>query len=191
MSISRPASTTRLTAAIRARRATRSVRVLVYESGPERHGHNLEVELQGPVLDVVEIVLDALLDRRIPAPAVHLSPSRNAGLDLVAQHVPRHAIPKLLDENGSLRSRPDDGHIALQHVDKLGKLIQGGAAKDSTYRCRPIFAGSCPHRPRLRLRIDRHRAKLQDFERLTIEAHALLAVKHGPGRRELHRNRDE
>src|SRR5687768_15200469 len=54
-----------------------SVRV-VPQRVTQSHPENLEVELQGPVLDVVEVVLDPLLDRRVAAPAVHLRPTGDA-----------------------------------------------------------------------------------------------------------------
>ncbi len=45
---------------------------------PTQHGepHDLEIERQRPVLDVVEVELDALLERRVAAPAVDLRPAR-------------------------------------------------------------------------------------------------------------------
>src|SRR4051794_11616639 len=49
-----------------------SIRVLVEEALHEGQPHDLEVEHHRPVLDVIEVVLDALLDRRVAAPAVDL-----------------------------------------------------------------------------------------------------------------------
>src|SRR5262249_32108227 len=48
------------------------VGMLVEEPAEQREPHDLEVEAHRPVLDVVEVVLDALLDRGVPPPAVHL-----------------------------------------------------------------------------------------------------------------------
>src|SRR5687767_5640160 len=82
-----------------------SVRVLVEE--PLDHGqpHDLEVQHQRPVLDVVQVVLDALLDGRVAAPAVDLGPAGQAGADLVAQHVLGDALLELVDEERSLGAR--------------------------------------------------------------------------------------
>src|SRR5690242_15523891 len=77
---------------------TGSVGVLVEEALHDRQPHDLQVERDRPVLDVVEVVLDALLDRGVAAPAVDLRPAGQAGLDLVAQHVLRHPLLELLDE---------------------------------------------------------------------------------------------
>src|SRR3982074_2386155 len=54
------------------------VGMLVKEPFQDGEPHDLQVEADRPVLDVVQVVLDALLDRRIAAPAVDLSPARDA-----------------------------------------------------------------------------------------------------------------
>ena len=48
------------------------------QTADEREPHDLEVERHRPVLDVVEVVLDALLERRVAAPAVDLRPAGDA-----------------------------------------------------------------------------------------------------------------
>src|SRR5437660_1795061 len=68
------------------------------QAAHEREPHDLEIERDRPVLDVVEVVLDAFLERRVAAPAVDLRPAGDAGLDLVAEHVLRDAVLELLDE---------------------------------------------------------------------------------------------
>src|SRR5437868_15025792 len=65
------------------------VGMLVEEALEDRQPDDLEVEADRPVLDVIEVVLDALLERRVAAPAVHLRPAGHAGLHLVPQHVLR------------------------------------------------------------------------------------------------------
>src|SRR5690606_31100471 len=77
-----------------------SVGVLVLRD--ERQGRlqqDLEVEQDGPVFDVEEIELDALLDLLVgvdfAAPAVDLGPAGNAGLDAMAGEV---AVNDLIEE---------------------------------------------------------------------------------------------
>src|SRR5689334_21672905 len=94
------------------------------EHANQRQPHDLDIESNRPVLDVIQIVLDSLLERRIAAPAVDLGPAGDAGLDLVAQHVLRDAVLELLDEERPLRSRSDDRHVALEHVPELRPLIE-------------------------------------------------------------------
>src|SRR5688500_7560417 len=45
------------------------------EPADEREPHDLEVEGDGPVLDVIQVVLDPLLERRVAPPAVDLRPA--------------------------------------------------------------------------------------------------------------------
>ena len=64
------------------------VRVLVPQDRRRRVSHMiLKSSVDRPVLDVVEVVLDALFDRCVAAPAVHLGPPGHSRLHLVAQHV--------------------------------------------------------------------------------------------------------
>ena len=61
------------------------------EQRERRLEQDVEVEQHRPVVDVVEVVLDALLDLLggvgLAAPAVDLRPAGDAGLDLVAGEV--------------------------------------------------------------------------------------------------------
>src|SRR5689334_12256426 len=95
-------------------RAMGLVGVLVEEALHERQPHDLQVEGDRPVLDVIEVVLDPLLDRGVAAPAVDLGPAGEAGLHLVAEHVLRHPLLELLDEERPLGARPDERHVAAE-----------------------------------------------------------------------------
>ena len=158
----------------------------------EREPHDLQIEAHRPVLDVVQVVLDALLERRVAAPAVHLRPAGDAGLHLVAQHVLRDLVLELRDEMRPLRARPDDRHVAAQHVPELRQLVDVRAAQELAERRHAADRRSLrPHRPGLALGVVVHRAELDDRERLAVEAHPLLAVEDGAARRELDERRDE
>src|SRR6266446_7728276 len=65
------------------------VRALVPEDTQERQENNLHVEPHGPVLDVVEVVLDPLVERRVAAEPIHLRPAGDSRFDVVAEHVAR------------------------------------------------------------------------------------------------------
>src|SRR5688572_26406212 len=101
-----------------------SVRMLVEKAPEKRQPHDLQIEADRPVLDVIEVVLDTLLERRVAAPPVDLRPAGESGLHLVAKHVLRNLVLELLDEMGSLRPRPDNGHVAAQHVPELRQLVE-------------------------------------------------------------------
>src|SRR3954471_20787494 len=74
------------------------VRVLMEEALDDREPHDLQIEPHRPVLDVVQVVLNPLLERRVATPAVHLRPAGQPRLHLVPQHVLRNAVLELLDE---------------------------------------------------------------------------------------------
>src|SRR5215831_16493799 len=90
------------------RSRTTLVSMFVEEAFDDREPDDFQVESDRPVLDVVEVVLNTLVECGIAAPAVHLRPARHARLHLVAQHVLGNAVLELLDEVRTLRSRTDD-----------------------------------------------------------------------------------
>src|ERR1051325_565156 len=69
----------------------------------DREPHDLQVERDRPVLDVIQVELDPLFERRVATPPVDLRPAGDPGLDLVSQHVLRDAVLELLHEERSLR----------------------------------------------------------------------------------------
>src|SRR3989454_6071522 len=100
----------------------RSMRVAVTEPRPEGQEEDLQVEAEAPALDVVKVVLDPLLDRGLPPPAVDLRPAGDARLHLVAEHVAGHAPSELLDEARALRGRAHEAHLTAQEVSELRQL---------------------------------------------------------------------
>src|ERR1700746_4002362 len=77
-----------------------SVSVLAIENMEQRHDHNLEIEGETPVTEIVEVILHALRDRRIAAPAVYLGPARDSNLERVSGVVAIELVQKGLDEMG-------------------------------------------------------------------------------------------
>src|ERR1044072_250656 len=118
VSASKPASTegARSTFAPRLA-AARLLDVVAPEQRRDRHQDDLHVEQQRPVLDVVVVPLDAVLERRLAAQALHLRPAGEAGLDAVAVAV---AVDVLLDrahESRALGTRAHARHVALADVE--------------------------------------------------------------------------
>src|SRR5262245_63004246 len=69
------------------RAAVTSVCVPLEEDPRQRQRDDLNVQPERPALDVLEVVLDALLQRRVAAPSFDLRPARHARLDLVREPV--------------------------------------------------------------------------------------------------------
>src|SRR5436190_18121258 len=66
--------------------------IALEEASHECEPHDFEIERHRPVLDVIQVVLDPLFERRIAAPPIDLRPSRDARLHFVAKHVLGDAV---------------------------------------------------------------------------------------------------
>src|SRR6516164_5120340 len=93
------------------------------EAVPDGLQQDFQIEPETPALDVVEIVLDPLCDRRVAPPAVDLRPARDTRLDLVTEHIAGHPAPELFDEARPLGPGADETHLAAQHVHELRQLV--------------------------------------------------------------------
>src|SRR5271156_5571152 len=118
-------------------RSAGSVSVFVLRNQRQRRlEKNVEVEQHRPVLDVIEIELDALLDFLfivdLAAPAVDLGPAGNAGLDAVAGEIAVDGFIEQLAPQLALNgvgARTDQREVALEHnVKELGQLVEAGLA---------------------------------------------------------------
>ncbi len=129
--------------------------------------------------------------------AVDLGPARDAGANTLTLRVPLDLRPELLEDRGLLRPRPDDVHVADEHVEELRQLIQPVLAENAADRRDTTVVRLCPDLGGV-ARIDPHRPELVDPEQappvvdLTagsriprgavapVEPHAQLRVEHGP-----------
>src|SRR6187399_879745 len=88
------------------------------QNGLECLQNDEEVEEHGRVLDVEKVVLQ-LLERVLRTGAVgvaHLCPARDAGPHHMPLTVVRDLFRQFGDELRTLRPRPDQAHLAAQHV---------------------------------------------------------------------------
>ena len=86
----------------------------IYEAVENCQKNDFEIERQTPVTHVINIELDSMWDRSVaPAQTVDLGPAGDTTLDVVAAHVPRDFLAKLLHKEGELGARADYAHIAL------------------------------------------------------------------------------
>src|SRR4051812_35901847 len=104
--------------------------MLVKEPFDQCEPHDLQVEADRPVLDVVEVVLDSLVERRVSAPPVDLRPARESGFDLVAKHVLWNLVFELFHEVGAFGPWTDDRHVAAEDVPELRKLVEIRTAEE-------------------------------------------------------------
>ena len=108
-----------------------------------------------------------------PAPPVDLRPARDARLDLVAQHVFQDLRPVLLVVRDGVRARPDDRHVAPQHVNELRQLVERRPPKSAPRR---VTRGSVAARLAHARAVlgHAHRAKLPDEDLLAAAPVAAL-----------------
>ena len=103
--------------------------------------------------------------------------------DPMPQHVARKLPAELLDEHGTLRARPHQGHVPTQDVQELRQLIQREAAQPPAHAGAARVVRARPYRPGSLLRVAAHRPELQDLEAAPIEALWPLATgKESKGR---------
>src|SRR5439155_24806342 len=138
---------------------------------------NRQIHEEFAVTDVVEIIFDVLVNRKLPIRA-QLPKTGNTRLDNQALSLQPSV---LLDDKGHLRPRSDQGHFAFNHVQKLGDLIQACSSQESTHGADPcvgrFLRGGC-----VRLRIRMHGPEFVDLEPLSILPHPLVHKKHRSAR---------
>src|ERR1700682_1762974 len=158
------------------------VSVLVLRDQRQRRlEQNEEIEQHRPVLDVIEIELDALLDLLVgvdfAAPAIDLRPAGNAGLDAVTREIAIHGLveqPALQLALHGVRAGADQRQIALEHdVEELRQLVEAGSADETADAGDAgIVLGHdlCGHRIGLMMV---QRAKLENVDGVLVKAATL------------------
>jgi len=60
------------------------IRIFIKKAADDGEQHDLQVKRDTPVSKVIEIAFNALVNRSVAAPAIHLSPTRNSDLEDVS-----------------------------------------------------------------------------------------------------------
>src|ERR1051326_223966 len=159
----------------------KSIRVRVCRRRQHRAHDDFQIQPQRPVVDVEQVVLDALAHLVFgvdgAAEAVDLGPAGDARLDVVAAAREADALLVFAVVRQRVRPRPDQRHVADQHVEQLRDLVDVPAPP-------PAADAGQPRIVALRLRyhgavVERaHGAEFEDAERLLVEAKAALQEKH-------------
>ena len=142
---------------------------------------------QRRVLEVPEVELDALGPRQRRA-AVDLRPARQPGAHLEPAAL---AVGVGVDLDLDRRPRPDERHLAPQHVDEVRQLVDRGPPQQRADARDARVALVDRHPGAHVLGAGDHRAQLVDLERVAVAADAALAVDRVPGRLEPHGQRGE
>ena len=67
-------------------------------------------------------------------PAIDLGPAGEAGPDLVPEHIARDETAVVFIVRHRMGPGPHDGHGTVEHIEKLGQLIQAGAPQKPAER---------------------------------------------------------
>src|SRR6056297_2330919 len=97
----------------------------------------------------------------------------------MARVIERYSLGQLLDKFRSFGAWPDKCHFAFQHVEDLRQLVDACSADERAYPRYPAVILGCPARFTVTFGIHAHAAKLQNAKGLAMQAHPLLAEKHG------------
>lgn len=116
---------------------------------------NSQVHKEAAILEVVKVVLNVFMDQ-VSAVSAKLPQPGDARVDLKALAL---ALSITAHDEWHFRSRPDQAHIAFQHIEQLRQLIKTGAPQVSAYGRDSRIPG-IGRRALVRRRADVHRAKL-------------------------------
>ena len=106
------------------------VRIPGDEAGKYGHNNDLEIQREVPVLQVVEVIFDTFLDRRISSPPVDLGPARDPHFQGVTIVITGDFVQEFVDKVRALGPRADNTHVAFQNIDELWKLVKAGLPKE-------------------------------------------------------------
>mgnify|MGYP003694496391 CR=1 FL=1 len=164
--------------------------------GRNRLRENLQIERQGPVVDVLHVRTDPLVELRLAT--VDLPEASDARLHAEAPPVP--ACIDAIDVAHRQRARADEAHVAHEHVRELRQLVEAQAAEQATEAGAARVFLDLEDRTlgfvqvlELGLQlfgVDDHRPELVGGEAPPIEADALLDEEDRPLGVELHGDRD-
>src|SRR5207244_8008529 len=103
-----------------------SIRARAAEDGRDRLGENRDVEPDRPVLEVVEVEPDEVVEAEVRA-AGDLPEPRHARADEIALAVPALELGVVAQRQ---RAGPDEAHLAAEHVPDLWHLVEREAAQE-------------------------------------------------------------
>src|SRR5712692_6779812 len=111
------------------RRELQLVGAVIREHGGNGPKHDLEVQADGPIADVVQIEANHVFERDL-APSADLPEAGHPGHRLKSAELP---LLVLVDLGWERRSWADQTHVTAQDVEQLRQLIETEAAKEAAH----------------------------------------------------------
>src|SRR5262249_60234033 len=108
----------------------------------DRHLQDAQVEPERAVVHVPDVERELLVPGQCVA-AVHLAPARDPGPDMVASHLLLRVAGKVL---GKERAGTDQAHVAGDHIEKLGELVEARTPQEAAQPGDPLgIREAAPH----------------------------------------------
>src|ERR1700756_765956 len=152
-----------------------------------------EIQAHGSVLDVEQVVLQLLegIFLRVAVFVLNLGPARNSGPHSVTHPVIGDLLFQQLHKFRTLRTRPYEVHVSLQHAPQLWNFIEARRAQEFPHPGNPriIIGGPCP--ASIRLGLLTHGAELVTIEIDSSPPHAFLMVENWARRTQLYCQSDQ
>src|SRR5690348_911834 len=140
-----------------------------------------KVELQAPIVDIPEIMIDAPLDmihgRRRSAATMDLCQAGYSRLHAPSEGVVSHNCVELIIVRNRMRAGTDQRHAATKHVKQLRQLVDARPAQPPSDPSDPVVKASRLDR-RKAIFLDRHCAEFAYPEAAPVEAEAVLPEQH-------------
>ena len=132
---------------------------------------NLEVTPRRSMFDIVDVVCQLRGPIHTVA-SVHLGPTRQTRACGESATLCRRVVIVVVEQQ---RTRADQAHVATQHAPQLWEFVEAARSETDTECRQPVLVIQ-----ELSVGVDRrrHRSKLQQFKRLTVQSCALLTKDH-------------
>jgi hypothetical protein len=144
------------------------LKVFVDETPSQGSPKYFQIQRKGPVLDVIEIIIQTFIDRSILPQPMNLGPPCDPGFYLVTQHVLRNFLPEIADKLWPFGTRTNQAHFPFQHIDQLGKFVDTVLSQESSDFCYPFIIRFAHNRPSLSLCIRNHSPEFKYGELVTV-----------------------
>src|SRR6266496_5713448 len=105
------------------------IRAFPNQYDPDRTHHNLQIQPDGIILDVVQIIFGVQMHRLVAA-TVDLPPTRETGWDSESFPLPWLVF---IDEKRHLGTRAHEAHCPSQDVEKLREFVEAEAAQETSH----------------------------------------------------------
>jgi hypothetical protein len=151
---------------------------LAGEGGLDGEEQDFQVEQEGHVVDVGEVIAEFMLDGGV-IEAVDLRQSGHAGANRFAQAVGGNASGEFFGKEGAFGTGSDEAHFTFENIDQLGEFIQMPAAQEAPNAGDPGIVLTGEDGSGLLFRIMVHRAEFVEGEFSAALSDPSLAIERG------------